>query len=140
MGKEKLVANSGQDGNEVGFESLHCPFSLVLPVLSRGNKSVPNDAVLDALLHCCQALVVEYLFFDTQSCCLHLVYQLLVRSHHFALCPVLHRLGKDVVRVEVDNHHDVSVAALGCVGESSCLVGVNLFGEVFHPDKDIVQF
>ncbi len=105
-----------------------------------GIKFVVNVVVFYALLHCRRAHIVEYLFFDAQSCCSHSVYQLLVCSHHFSLCPVLHRLGEDVGRVKVDGHHDVSVAALGHVGECSCLVGVDLFGEVFHPDKDIAQF
>ncbi len=63
----------------------------------------------------------------------------MVDPDQFSLHPVLHRLGKYVICVEVDNYHDVAIAALGCVGECTSLVGVDLFIEVLHAHEYVVK-
>ncbi len=40
----------------------------------------------------------------------------------------------------MDGYHDVAVAALGCVGECTCLVGVEFFIEVLHAYEYVVEF
>ncbi len=64
----------------------------------------------------------------------------LVYPDHFPFCPVLRRFHKDVICIEVDGHHDVAVASLGCMGESTRLVGVDFVSEVHHADKYVVEF
>jgi hypothetical protein len=64
----------------------------------------------------------------------------LVHPDHFPFRPVLHRFRKNVVCIEVDVHHNVAVALLGCVGESACLVSVDFIGEVHHANEYVVEF
>jgi hypothetical protein len=80
------------------------------------------------------------MFFNSQSCCFHSIDDLLVHPDHFTFRPVPRRFHKDVICVEVDGHHNVAVASLGCVGESARLVGVDFFGEVHHANEYVVEF
>ncbi len=50
----------------------------------------------------------------------------------------MHRFDKDVVCIEVDCHHDVSVALLGSEWEGPCLVGVNQVREVLNVEESFV--
>ncbi len=52
----------------------------------------------------------------------------------------MHRFNKDVVCIEVDCHHDVSVASLGSELESPSLVGVDRVGEVLNVEEGFVGF
>ncbi len=80
------------------------------------------------------------MFFNSQSCCFHSIDYFWVHPDHFSFRPVLHRFGKDVVCIEVDGHHNVAVASLGCVGESARLVGVDFIGDVHHANEYVVNF
>ena len=51
----------------------------------------------------------------------------LVRLDHLTFRSVLHWFVKDVVCVQVDRYHEISVAALRGVRERACLVGVDAF-------------
>ena len=51
-----------------------------------------------------------------------------------------YRFDKYVVCVEVDCHHDVSVALLGGEWECPRLVGVNRVGEVLNVEESFVGF
>ena len=97
-------------------------------MLSWGYEFVLHVVVFDALFHGCQAFVVEDLFFDSQPRRLHSVYYALVGSDHFALRPVLHWRYKYVVCIQMDGYHDIAVASLRCMGESTRLVCVDLLG------------
>jgi hypothetical protein len=50
------------------------------------------------------------------------------------------RFDKDVVCIEVDCHHDISVALLGSVWECPRLVGVNQVGEVLNAEESFMGF
>jgi hypothetical protein len=52
----------------------------------------------------------------------------------------MHRFDKDVVCVEVNCHHDVSVVSLESEWEGPCLVGVNQVGEVLNAEESFVGF
>jgi hypothetical protein len=52
----------------------------------------------------------------------------------------MHRFDKDVVCIEVDCHHDVSVTLLGSEWEHPHLVGVNQVGEVLNAEESFVGF
>ncbi len=40
----------------------------------------------------------------------------------------------------MDGYHDITVAMLGCMGESTRLIGVDLLGEVYHLGEHVVEF
>ncbi len=63
----------------------------------------------------------------------------LVDPDNFSLRPALHRLGKYVICIEVDGYHDIAIAVLGCVRECTILVGVDLFIEILHVHKYVVE-
>ncbi len=52
----------------------------------------------------------------------------------------MHRFDKDVVCVEMDCHHYVSVATLRSERECPRLVGVNQVGEVLNVEESFVGF
>jgi hypothetical protein len=52
----------------------------------------------------------------------------------------MHRFNKYVVCVEMDCHHDVSVALLGCEWERLRLVGMNQVGEVLIVEETVAGF
>ena len=124
----------------MGLERLDCPLCLVAPVLPRGDEFICRAIALDACFHLRGAFVVEYLFLKSQSCCFHSNDDSLMYPDHFSFCPVLHSFRKDVVFIEVDGHHNVAVASLGCVGESTRLVCVDFIGEVHYANKYVGKF
>jgi hypothetical protein len=78
--------------------------------------------------------------FYSQTCCFHSIDYFLVHPDHLSFRPVLHRFGKDEVCIKVDGHHNVAVASLGCVGESTRLVGVDFIVEVHHASEYVIEF
>ena len=63
-----------------------------------------------------------------------------VRPYHFLLRAVVHWFDKNLICVEVDCHHDVPVALLGCEWECACLVGVDGVREVVDAEENLMGF
>ncbi len=120
------------------FERLDGTFCLIPPVVAGGDEFIFHAVVLNFVFERFQCLVDQYVFFQAQACCSHSVYDLLVRCHHVSFCPVFHRLVKNVVGVEVDCHHDVSVSTLGRVRKATRLVGVYCFAQVLDVEENVL--
>ncbi len=80
------------------------------------------------------------MLFYSESCYSHPVDYFFVCPYHFLLRAVAHRFGKYVICIEVDSHHYIPVASLGCEGECSCLIGVDGISEVVDAEKGLVCF
>ncbi len=117
------------------FERLDGTFCLILPVVTGGGEFIFHAVVSNFVFERFRCLVVQYVFFQAQACCSHSVYDSLVRFHHFPFCPVFHRLVENVVGIEVNCHHDVSVSTLGRVRKATRLVGVYCFAQVLDVKK-----
>ena len=63
-----------------------------------------------------------------------------MRPYHFLICPIAHWFNEDVICVEVDGHHYVPVASLGCERECSGLIGVDGVGEVVDAEESLMGF
>jgi hypothetical protein len=124
----------------VRFESLNRALCLVALVVSRGDQFVLHLLLLDAFFEGLQGFVVQCVFLESKAYQSHPVEYFLICLFHLFLRPATHRFDKEVVFVEVDCHHDVSVALLGSEWERPHLVGVNQVGEVLNAEESFMGF
>ncbi len=134
----ELVVDARQDGDEMCLECLNCSFGLVLPVITGGNEFIFHAIVSYCFFECLGCFVVKDVFFQAEACRAHSADDSLVSRRYLTFCSVLHGLVEDVVVIEVNCHHYVSVASLGHEGKTAGLIGVYGFSQVRYLAKDVL--
>ena len=139
-GERKLVVDTCQDRDEMRFEGLYGSLCLIASVIAGGDQFELYLLPADVLLERIRRFVIQRVLFYSQSCHSHSVDYSLICPYHFLLRPIAHWFDEYVICVEVDGHHYVPVASLGCERECSGLVGVDGVSEVVDTEESLMGF
>ena len=91
------------------FEGLDGLLRQVVPMIVRGNKLECHLIQVESVLEAMRVFVVQDVEFGENAGGSELVNQGLVCPNHFASGPVLHRLNKDSITVNLSQDHDVLI-------------------------------